>query len=64
MKNEIKKPKLSTNSRTLQHYTLELKSPLKVQGSYKVEEADVQDILKLDFEKEYDILDFKDSIFS
>lgn len=45
-------------------FTNKLKSPLKVQGSYKVEEADVQDILKLDFEKEYDILDFKDSILS
>ncbi|MGP1454278.1 MAG: hypothetical protein ACTTJ7_00725 [Treponema sp.] len=37
--------------------TNKLKSPLKVSGSYKVEEFEVQDLLKTDFENEYAVIE-------
>lgn len=37
-------------------FTKKLKSPLKISGSYKVEELEVQDLLKTDFKHEYTVI--------
>ena len=44
--------------------TKKLKSPLKISGSYKVEEFEIQDILKIDFRNEYRIADSTDGILT
>ena len=41
-------------------YTSKLKTPLKISGAYKLEEFEIQDILKTDFENEYRIAECKD----
>ncbi len=41
-------------------YTNKLKTPLKISGSYKVEEHEIQDILKIDFQNEYKIIECDD----
>lgn len=45
-------------------YNKNLKTPLKISGAYKVEEFEVQDILKIDFKRDYKIIDSKDYIFT
>ena len=42
--------------------TKKLKSPLKISGSYKVEEFEIQDILKIDFSSAYRIADSTDGV--
>ena len=42
-------------------YTNKLKTPLKISGSYKVEESEIQDILKTDFQNEYKIIEESDA---
>jgi len=42
-------------------YTNKLKTPLKISGSYKVEESEIQDILKTDFQNEYKIIEESDT---
>ena len=42
-------------------YTNKLKAPLKVSASYKVEETEIQDILKTDFQNEYKIIEESDA---
>ena len=44
--------------------TKKLKSPLKISGSYKVEEFEIQDILKIDFRNEYRIADSTDGVLT
>ena len=44
--------------------TKKLKSPLKISGSYKVEEFEIQDILKIDFRNKYRIADSTDGILT
>ena len=41
-------------------YTKKLDSPLKISGAYKVEEFEIQDILKIDFQNEYKVVETKD----
>lgn len=41
-------------------YNKNLKMPLKISGAYKVEEFEVQDILKTNFKNDYKIIDYQD----
>lgn len=43
-------------------YTNKLTSPLKISGAYKIEEAEIQDLLKIDFKNDYSIVEIKDEL--
>ncbi|UTC76795.1 hypothetical protein E4O04_01685 [Treponema sp. OMZ 799] len=44
-------------------YNKNLKTPLKISGAYKIEEFEVQDILKTDFKSNYKIIEYKNNDF-
>ena len=45
-------------------YTNKLKSPLKISGAYKVEEFEIQDLLKIDLKDEYAIVEITNDVIT
>lgn len=45
-------------------YNKNLKTPLKISGSYKIEEFEIQDILKTNFKADYKLISYEDGIFT